>query len=67
MPNGKLYAISIMWTQEEVASVMMTNGNSAKQVILNVQQVHERLGHINERATKEITKALGWKLAKLPS
>ena len=41
---------------------MTTNGNSAKQVILTVQQVHERLGHINERATKEITKALGWKL-----
>ena len=31
-------------------------------MILTVQQVHERLGHINERATKEITKALGWKL-----
>ena len=41
---------------------MTTNGNSAKQVILTVQQVHERLGHIDEKATKEITTALGWKL-----
>ena len=61
-PNGKLYAICIMWTQEELASIVTTNGNSEKQVILMVQQVHERLGHINEKATKEITKALGWKL-----
>ena len=33
--------------------------------MLMVQQVHERLGHINERATKEITKALRWKLTNV--
>ena len=60
--NGKLYVICIMQTQEEVTDIVTTNGNSEKQVILTVQQVHERLGHINERATKKITKALGWKL-----
>ena len=27
MPNQKLYAICIMWTQEEVAGIMTTNGN----------------------------------------
>ena len=62
MPNGKLYAICIMQTQEKVAGIMTTNDNLAKQVISMVQQVHDRLGHINERATKEIAKALGWKL-----
>ena len=33
--------------------------------MLTVQQVHERLGHINERATKEIINALGWKLTNV--
>ena len=42
-------------------TVATTYGNLTKQVTLTVQQVHERLGHINEKATKEITKALGWK------
>ena len=51
-----------MWTQEEVAGVTTTNSNLIKQVTMMVQQVHERLGHINERATKGITKALGRKL-----
>ena len=46
MPNRKLYAICIMQTQEEVAGIVTTNGNSTKQVILMVQQVHVRLGHI---------------------
>ena len=62
MLNGKIYAICIMQTQEEVAGVMTTNGTVTKQVTMMVQQVHERLGHINERATKEIAKALRWKL-----
>ena len=62
MPNRKLYTICIMQTQEEVAGVMTTNGNLTKQVTLMVQEAHERQGHINERATKEIAKALGWKL-----
>ena len=65
-PNGKLYAICIMQTQE-VAGVATTNSNSEKHVVLTVQQVHERLGHIIERATKEIAKALGWNLLMLPS
>ena len=54
-PNRKLYTICIMWTQEEVASIVTTNTNSENQAVLTVQQAHERLGHINERATKEIT------------
>ena len=45
-----------------MASIVTTNSKSEKQAVLTVQQAHERLGHINERATKEITKALGWKL-----
>ena len=62
-PNGKLYAICIMWTQQEVTGVVTTNSNLEKQVVLTVHQVQERLGHINERSTKEIAEALGWKLA----
>ena len=65
MLNGKLYAICIMQTQEEVAAVMTTNSNVMKQVTMMVQQAHERLGHINERTTKEITKALEWKLTNV--
>ena len=29
---------------------------------MSVQQAHKKLGHINERATKEIAKNLGWQL-----
>ena len=39
---------------KQMAGIMTTNGNLAKQVIFTMQQEHERLGHINERATKEI-------------
>ena len=49
-------------TQEEVVNIAATNNNLMKQVMLSIQQAHERLGHINERATKEIAKSLGWKL-----
>ena len=49
-------------TQEEVASVPTTNNGLTKQVMLSVQQVHERLGQIDERTTKEMSKSLGWKL-----
>ena len=39
-----------------------TNGGSMMEVTMSVQQVHERLVHINERMTKEIANSLGWKL-----
>ena len=29
---------------------------------MSIQQAHEKLGHINDRATKEIAKNLCWKL-----
>ena len=37
-PNGKLYAICIMWTQEEVASIVTSNGISEKQVIIQLNK-----------------------------
>ena len=52
----------IKCTQEEVANVATTNDNGTKQVKMSVQQAHEKLGHINERAMKEIAKNLGWLL-----
>ena len=51
-----------MWMQEEVAGVATTNCNSDKQVKLTVRQAHEKLGHINEQAIKDISKDLGWVL-----
>ena len=62
MPNGKLYAICIMRTQEEVGGVVRANHSSNKKEKLTIQQVHEKLGHINGRATKKISKELGWEL-----
>ena len=43
-------------------NIAATNNNLMKQVMLSIQQAHERLGHINERTTKEIANSLGWKL-----
>ena len=53
MPNGTLFAMYMKQTQDEVANVATTR---------SIQQAHEKLGHINERATKEIAKNVGWKL-----
>ena len=38
------------------------NDKGMKQVKMSVQQAHEKLGHINKRAMKEIAKNLGWLL-----
>ena len=38
------------------------NDKGTKQAKMSVQQAHEKLGHINKRATKEHTKNLGWLL-----
>ena len=40
----------------------MTGCNLKKQVETSIQQAHKTLGHINEKAMKEIAKDLGWKL-----
>ena len=49
-------------TQDEVANVATTEDKATIQVKVSVQQAHKKLGHINERAMKEIAKNLGWKL-----
>ena len=45
-----------------MANITATDDFLTKQVLLSIQQAHERLGHVNERTTKEIAKSLGWKL-----
>ena len=62
MPNGTLFATYVKCTQEEVANVATMNDKGTKQVKMSAQQAHEKLGHINKRATKEIAKNLGWLL-----
>ena len=62
MPTGTLFAMYVKCTQEQVVSVATTNDGSTKQVMLSAQQAQERLGHINERTTKEIATSLAWKL-----
>ena len=49
-------------TQEEVANVATISDKGTKQLKMSVQQAHEKLGHINKRVMKEITKGLGWLL-----
>ena len=58
-PNGMLFAMYVKYTQEEVANVATARDKVTKQVKMSVQQAHEKLGHINERAMKEIAKNLG--------
>ena len=36
--------------------------NIDAELMLSVQQAHERLGHINGRMTKDIAKSFRWKL-----
>ena len=62
MPNGMLFTMYIKCMQEEVASVAAMNDCEMEQLKMSVQQAHEKLGHINERATKEIAQNLGWLL-----
>ena len=64
MPNGALFAMYVKCTQEEVASVATMNDSEMKQAKMSVQQAHEKLGHINERAMKEIAKNFGWLLTE---
>ena len=49
-------------TQEEVVNVVTMSDKGTKQVKMSVQQAHEKLGHINERVTKEVAENLGWSL-----
>ena len=49
-------------THAEHANVV-TNGNkNEKKTKMSVLQAHEKLGHINARATVQITDSLGWVL-----
>ena len=34
---------------------------------MTLKQVHEKLGHINECATEDISKSLGWELTEVQS
>ena len=62
MPNGVLSAICIKRRQEEVAGVATTNCENKKNGTMMLIQAHEKLGHINECTTKEISNVLGWVL-----
>ena len=59
-PNGVLFAICMKRSHAEHANVV-TNGNkSEKMTKMSVLQAHEKLGHINARATVQIAESLGW-------
>ena len=60
--NGTLFAMYVKCTQEEVVNVATVSDKGTKQVKMSVQQAHEKLGHINERVTKEVAENLGWSL-----
>ena len=61
-PNGVLFAICMKRAHAEHANVV-TNGNkNEKMAKMSVQQAHEKLGHINARATVQIAESLGWVL-----
>ena len=61
-PNGVLFAICMKRTHAEHANVV-TNGNkNEKMTKMSVLQAHEKLGHINARATVQIAESLGWVL-----
>ena len=51
--------------QEEVVGVATTNCEVKKEGKMMLNQAHENVGHINEQATKEISKALGWILTDI--
>ena len=57
-----LFAMHVKHTQEEVANVATMHDKGTKQVKMSGQLAHEKLGHINKTATKEISKSLGWSL-----
>ena len=60
MTYGTLIAMYVKCTQEQIANTASTNDKGTKQVKMSVQRAHEKLGHINERATKALAKNLGW-------
>ena len=65
MPNGVLYAICIKQRQDELAGVATTSCEVKKEVKMTLMQAHEKVGHINECATREISKVLGWTLTDM--
>ena len=65
MPNGVLYAMCIKQRQEDVVGVATTNCEVKNEVKMTLMQGHEKLGHINEWATKEVSKVLAWKLTNV--
>ena len=65
--NGHLYAMCITRKSQEAAGVVTANQNSGRKVTMSLRQAHEKLGHINEHATKDIVKSLGWQLTKVQS
>ena len=61
-PNGVLFAICMKRSHAEHANVV-TNGNkNEKMTKMSVLQAHEKLRHINARATVQIAESLGWVL-----
>ena len=61
-PNGVLFAICMKRTHAEHANVV-TNGNkNEKMTKMSVLQAHEKLRHINARATVQVAESLGWVL-----
>ena len=65
MLNGVVYAMCIKQIQEEEAGVATTNCEVTKEAKMILMQAHEKLGHINECTTKEISKVHGWKLTDM--
>ena len=56
------FAMYVKQTQDEVANVATTGGNSTKQLNMSVQKAHKKLVHINERVAKDIAKNLDWRV-----
>ena len=61
-PNGVLYAIYMKRTHVEHANVVANTNKPEKNTKMSVLQAHEKLGHINARATVQIADSLGWTL-----
>ena len=61
-PNGVLFAIYMKRTHAEHANIVTNMNRNEKKTKMSVLQAHEKLGHINERATVQIADSLGWTL-----
>ena len=59
-PNGVLFAIYMKRTHAELANVVTNTNKNEKKTKMSVLQAHEKLGHINARATVQIANSLGW-------